>query len=299
MSGPIFVGGEHRSGTTLMSVILDSHPELTVGPELDFLEPDDLGSHVLECCELLGADDPRVAGPGVQTPDPRFHLGVQFVKQCHRFGVDRMELAGHVERAMHAAGGNLTSFKDRCALIDRIGELRRARCGTRRWGIKIQRSIARAEEFARVWPDACLVHVVRDGRDVAASHLRGGRWWGYRSVEEAARRWLDVVESTSQVCTFFYERLVADPRAELEALLRDLGVPWSDAVLEHTAVEHTLLANPHEHPSAAEVSRPIYREAVGRYRRDLEPAEIRAFEGIAGEALERLGYPLAAVSALR
>jgi hypothetical protein len=294
VSGPILIGGEHRSGTTLVSVILDSHPDLTVGPELDFLEPRNLGSHVLECCALLDAGDPRVAGPGVRTADPSFQAGVQFVKQCHRFGVERRELAAQVRQAMGDAGGELDAFEDRCALLGRIGDLQRARCGTRRWGIKIQRNIVRASEFARVWPDCQLVHVVRDGRDVAASHLRGRRWWGYRDVEQAARCWLEVVDGARDLPTVVYERLVEDPRATLEVLLDDLGISWSAAVLAHTAADHALLANPHEHPSAAEVSRPIYSEAAGRYRRDLSAAELRAFEAIAGNALERLGYPLAA-----
>jgi hypothetical protein len=291
---PIFIGGEDRSGTTLVSVILDSHPDLTVGPELDFLEPPDLGSHVLECCRLLAAGDPRVAGRGVQTADPRFQPGVQFVKQCHRFGVDRKSLVAEIGEAVRAAGAEPTSFEQRCAVVDRIGELRRRRCGTRRWGIKIQRSILRGQDFARVWPGCALVHVIRDGRDVAASHVRGGRWWAHRDVETAARAWLEVVDGAPEAPTVVYERLVADPRATLETLLAELDLPWSDAVLAHTAVGHSLVAHPHEHPSADEVRRPVHAEAVGRYRRDLAPAEIHAFEAIAGHALERLGYPLAA-----
>jgi hypothetical protein len=294
VNGPILIGGEHRSGTTLVSVILDSHPDLTVGPELDFLEPRDLGSHVLECCELLDAGDPRVSGPGVRTADPSLQLGVQFVKQCHRFGVERGDLALQVRRTMTDVGSELDSFEDRCALIGRIGDLRREHCGTRRWGIKIQRNIVRVGDFTRVWPDCQLVHVVRDGRDVAASHLRGRRWWGYRDVEHAARCWLEMVDGARDLPTVVYERLVEDPRATLEVLLDELGISWSNAVLAHTAADHALLAHPHEHPSAAEVSRAIYSEAAGRYRRDLSPAELRAFEAIAGDALERLGYPLAA-----
>lgn len=69
-SDPVLLGGENRSGTTLFSVVLDSHPDLVVGPELDFVEPPDLGPHIVEACELLLASDKRVLGPGTDTADP-------------------------------------------------------------------------------------------------------------------------------------------------------------------------------------------------------------------------------------
>ena len=33
-TAPIFIGGAGRSGTTLLRVILDSHPHIACGPEL-------------------------------------------------------------------------------------------------------------------------------------------------------------------------------------------------------------------------------------------------------------------------
>jgi chorismate mutase-like protein len=294
--GPILLGGDHRSGTTLLSVVLDSHPELAVGPELDFLEPVDLGPHVLECCDLIECGDERVAGPGVQTRDPAYALGVQFVRQCHRFGVELADLRRAVEETMAQRGDDLASFRSRCTLIDALGELRRAVRGRRRWGIKIQRWISRASAFGAFWRTAQFVHVVRDGRDVAASQLRAERGWGYRDVREAALGWVEVVESRSlqrlgdRVYTLRYEDLVADPRGSLAGLLRFLGLEWNESVLTHHVEPHSLYAHPYAHPSADEVREPIYARAVGRYVRDLSPAERAEFEAIAGVALARHGY---------
>ncbi len=73
LSEAVLLGGENRSGTTLLSEVLDSHPDLVVGPELDFTEPPDLGSHILRACELLALADPRVLGPGTDTAVPLWY----------------------------------------------------------------------------------------------------------------------------------------------------------------------------------------------------------------------------------
>ncbi|XSC42237.1 sulfotransferase [Bradyrhizobium sp. RDT10] len=61
-SSPVLLGGDNRSGTTLLSVVLDSHPDLVIGPEIDFLEPPNLGPHILRAIDLLDARDPKVTG---------------------------------------------------------------------------------------------------------------------------------------------------------------------------------------------------------------------------------------------
>lgn len=62
-TSPVLLGGENRSGTTLLSVVLDSHADLVVGPEIDFLEPPDLGPHILGATDLLAANDSGSAAP--------------------------------------------------------------------------------------------------------------------------------------------------------------------------------------------------------------------------------------------
>lgn len=297
-SPPVFVGGDNRSGTTLVSVILDSHPALVCGPEIDFLLPRDLGPHILACCRLLAAADPRVQGAGVETADPEWQLGIQFVKQCHRFGVAPPQLEQLVAFQLAATGGSITTFEERCRLIDAVGESRRRGRGAQRWGIKIQRLIAKADHFVRQWPRSQFVHVVRDGRDVAASHLRSGRPWAYGSVDDAARGWLAIVDEVravvpaGQLFELRYEDLVADVASTVAPLLDFLGLPWDPAVLRHAEMPHPLFEHPYGHPSAAAASDLISASAVGTYRRDLTPAQRQEFERRAGGALARLGYPV-------
>lgn len=294
-SDPVFIGGDNRSGTTLVAIILDSHPDLVVGPELDFREPDNLGPELLRCIELLEACDPRVIDPGVQA-EPEFAMGVQLIKQCHRFGVEFHELAQLVREACHVCGSELDTFDDRVVLIDAVGELRRARAGASRWGLKIQRDLLAHADYARLWPRARFVHIVRDGRDVAASHLRSERHLYYSSIHHAAHGWAELMESTralveqGRVIELRYEELVHEPEPTLRRLLDGLELAWHPAVLDHTATPHDLLEHPYQHPSATAVSRPINSAAIGRHRNDLSAHELATFEAVAGDWLERMGY---------
>jgi hypothetical protein len=280
-SEPVFIGGDNRSGTTLVAIILDSHPDLVVGPELDFREPDNLGPELLRCIELLEAKDPRVIGPGVQAA-PEFAMGVQLAKQCHRFGIEFHELAQLVRAAM----GTCSS----------VGEHRRARAGVSRFGLKIQRDLLAHADYARLWPQARFVHVVRDGRDVAASHLRSDRHLYYSSIHHAAHGWAELMEGTrslveqGRVIEIRYEELVREPEPTLRRLLAGLELAWHPAVLDHTGVRHDLLEHPYQHPSATAVSRPITGAAIGRHRTDLSAHELASFEAVAGDWLERMGY---------
>ncbi|WP_224741428.1 sulfotransferase [Bradyrhizobium sp. 2S1] len=135
-TSPVLLGGENRSGTTLLSVVLDSHLDLVAGPEIDFLEPPNLGPHILHATDLLAAGDPRVTGTTKSAIDPFWYDGVHFVVQCRRFGLDVNDLLELVSKVMLDLGSDIVSLADRCKLINEMGELRRTRSGARRWGLK-------------------------------------------------------------------------------------------------------------------------------------------------------------------
>jgi hypothetical protein len=295
MPNPLLLGGENRSGTTLLSIVLDSHPDLVVGPELDFLEPPNLGSHIVEACALLLAGDHRVLGPGTDTDDPFWYHGAHFVKQCERYGVTPQRLQLLIKSVSSELESDLSSFEHRCRLIDAIGEYRKAETGTKRWGIKLQRKIARVDEFANVWPNAHFIHIIRDGRDVAASHLKTVPW-GYKSLRDAARGWLEVVTRPhtaapqGRYLEIRYEDLVIEPRETLGAVMNFLELPWREEVLDHSSLPHSLFEKSWGHPAAEAASYPLSDQRVQRYIQDLTPEEISKFEELAGYELLRMGY---------
>ncbi|RAT68221.1 sulfotransferase family protein, partial [Lonsdalea populi] len=255
-TNPVLLGGENRSGTTLLSVILDSHPDLVVGPEIDFTEPVNLGPHILAVCDFLDANESRLVGATKETLDPEWYDGAHFVVQCERFGLGRHEVKSLVKRLMAECGRDFFALEDRCRLIELMGEHRRKQTGTQRWGLKLQRRIKDIGTYAAIWPKARFIHIVRDGRDLAASHLKTVPDWGYQTIAEAANGWLEIVAHArltapdSRYLEIRYEDLVTRPRETIAQMLDFLGLPWNEAVMRHADQHHALFDKPWGHPSA-------------------------------------------------
>lgn len=294
-SNPIFIGGDGRSGTTLLSLILNSHPDLTVGPELHFNGPENLGPCVLECAQLLADGDERVFGKGIKE-NPHLKKGVQFAKRCHRFGLSFELLSILINQSMEETNSRLAAFSDRCHLINSIGEARRLDTSGTRWGIKIMREIGAIKKYTKCWKNAQFIHIVRDGRDVAASQMKEHGGWGYADVKQAAKTWSTLLRRVKKelgvksVIEIRYEDLVLQPRETTERLTEFLGCEWDSQMLNHSDMQHSLYENPYNHPSINSVVKPINDSAIGRHTQDLTPEQIGAFNKIASRELINFNY---------
>ena len=176
---PIFIVGCQRSGTTLLRLILDAHPNLSCGPETRFLE-----------------DLARITGDG---------------------NWPRMRLFGFPKEYWH---------ERIAALFDEFqGDYARAR-GKARWADKTPRYALCIDYLDRLFPTCQVVHVIRDGRDVVASHRHR---WGYLSALKAVKKWPWYVHAARAAGARLaaqgryhevrYEELVSDPEAALTAFL--------------------------------------------------------------------------------
>lgn len=290
----VFIGGDGRSGTTLLSVILDTHPEICVLPELHFHLPRNLGPDVLNTLRAMDLSRAIGVAERAQVLTP-LKLPMQFVNRCARAGISKETLQAAIEESMDATESDLTSLLDRFHLIDRLGRNAASLVGKQRWGLKIMKQIVRAEEFADFWPEAHFVHVVRDGRDVAASQIKDHNW-GYETVADAAVGWASLVGSVQalgnsvHLSEVRYEDLVKTPKKTLQELSTSLGLTWNQRLLKHAEYDHALLHSSVRHPSSHQVSQPIYTSAVGRYYSDLTRDDRRIFMSLAGAELSRYGY---------
>jgi len=167
--------------------------------------------------------------------------------------------------------------------------------GKRRWGDKTPAYIGHVDRLTAIWPDARFVVLVRDGRDVALSVMNvpfgpNNAWAAARSWANAIRRGRDAARRfRGRVLEIRYEDLVTEPAETVGAVCDFLGLGYSDEML---AIERTDRSKVVADQSAwfTSVWNGITTEAIGKWRTELTPRQIEAFETVAGDELRVLGY---------
>jgi hypothetical protein len=157
------------------------------------------------------------------------------------------------------------------------------RQGKRRWGEKTPLNVSHLDWILPRFPNGLFVHVIRDGRDAVCSmrshgtrRLVDGRWVKMprtRTIEECARSWRRRVEEgirhrgNPRYHELRYEDLVRSPGDTVAGLFGFLD----------------------EEPAGIG-DQAISATSLGRWRRDLTPAEQETVRRIAGDLLDQLGY---------
>ena len=191
--------------------------------------------------------------------------------------------------------------RDYIALFDvLLAHLQQRQPGCRRLGEKSPNHLLYGDELLRGFPDAQMIHVIRDGRDVAVSNrdafgsqpawvLRAALRW---NTYQAAHQRLAQDYGPDRYTSVRYEDLVRDPAAALRPLCMFLSEPFQDRMLQ-----------PHERSSTGFASRethklstlqPVFTGSVQRFRASLSNWQIAQYEVIAGRFLRRYQYPLVA-----
>lgn len=143
--------------------------------------------------------------------------------------------------------------------------------------------------IGEIYPDAAVLHIIRDGRDVARSLV--SRHWGPDTYEDAAQEWRETVEaarhdgpSLARYREVRYEDLLADPEARMVDVFDWLDLPATPATLEALRLEMTTPVN--LRPEDVKV-------AASKWEGSLSEADRQTVERVAGPLLVELGYATA------
>ena len=284
-----FVMGVARSGTTLLRLMLDAHPALAIPAETGILH---LAPHL---CAGAPSDT-----AGLRNSFADMLLGSAGWPDL---GTTEDELAVTLARVEpFTVADGIRAFFGRYA----------AERGKRRWGEKTPSHVACIDLLFSLLPEARAIHIIRDGRDVAVS-VRPLWFRPGDTIEELATDWRDQIEAARRLAAgsaayleVRYERLVADPVPELRRVCAMLDLPFEPQMLRYHRTARGRLGEVCDRYDEAGrlviskedrlrnhrfATRPPTPERTGRWRHELTPDEQAAFEEIAGDLLDDLGYP--------
>jgi hypothetical protein len=211
---PIFVVGYQRSGTTLLQSLLGAHPRIAAPPEVHFW------FRIVELADYWGdlSVDSRAAAVVHELLDAP--LGM-------------LDGAGFDEAEITAAF--LRTDRSYAALLDTAMSDFARRHGKQRWSEKSPH-----QRPSRIWsllPEAQILHIVRDPRDVAASEAevfhRMPAWRSAERVRHFTERSL-ADAATAAADTYHrvrYEDLAAEPERVMRAVCAFLGEDFPDQLV--------------------------------------------------------------------
>ena len=236
---PVFIIGFPRSGTTLLDTLLRGHPGIEVTEETDAVP------------RMVN----QLSGNGDERMDSLADLADQDVENLRKTYFNAL--------ARHARPDSNTMLIDRFAL-----------------------NIVYAGEIVRIFPQARFILLLRHPADCVLSCFMQTFYEtsanaSFFTLEDSAhlydrvfglwRQYTDLLQLN--VLQVKYEDLVADAESTCRRILDFLDAPWHPGILEHerTARDRPLIGT----ASYNQVTRPLYTDAQGRwrrYRQEMEPA---------------------------
>jgi hypothetical protein len=283
---PVVVGCP-RSGTSLLAVMLDSHPELTVPPETSFVGtvatlqgPNE--SVRRNFFEVVTAD--RIA-----------------ISNWSDFGLDKDLLWRRLEAIdPFTVSAGLRAFYAMYAESQ----------AKPRYGEKTPAYVFMMPQIAALLPEAHFIHLIRDPGDTALSWRK--TWFApsqdLRVLGEEWRKHVEAGRSAANLVRRYvevrFEDLVLHPERELKRLCEYISLPWNPVMLDYGAQGAARVERlqgrrhargqmiPREERTRihANLTRAPDAGRLDVWRHEMSHAERRALEDAAGPLVRELGY---------
>lgn len=280
-----FVVGVGRSGTTLLRLMLDAHPDLAVPPETAFVPK------LIDAAREEGATPESLA---------------EVLTTHRRWGDFGLEISD-----LEARWRALPAIKPG-PVVRAFFELYAEQQGKPRWGDKTPGYTQHIRKIAKVLPEARFIHLIRDGRDVTLSRTQTLALKDV-PIAKSARRWKKRLKrarrqgaKVEHYIELRYEGLVSDPEGTLKKVCEFIELPWDPAMLTYherseerlAELDRDIPAMGGRLPRSAEsrmalherTTKPVDTKAIGKWRTKMSSEDVTEFERVAGDLLIELGY---------
>ena len=270
---PFFIVGSGRSGTTLLRMMLCSHPRISIPPETWYMIP---------LLERFSMDSPLTAA--------EIESAASIITSHYRWPdlkIDAQEFRRELSQLKEP---------DLRAVAEIVHRWHMRAEGKARWGDKTPVYIQILPELARMFPGSRFIFLLRDGRDVAKSFQAAG--WVSRWLHENTREWINALEHErrwkgselgQRILQVRYEDLVLETEATLRQVCQFIGEEFEQQMLAWQGhVDERIPAR--ESGIHRKLKLRIDPQGVSRWKREMSAREIFVCEAFMGAHLTRMGY---------
>jgi hypothetical protein len=274
---PVFILGSPRSGTTLLY-----HMILSAGDFAIYRTESNVFNLLL----------PKFGDLRVRANRQRLLDFWLRSKLFTRSGLHEEEIKARILNSCQSGGDFLRIV---------MGEIARSQ-NVRRWAECTPEHLLYMLQIQEAIPEALIIHIIRDGRDVALSlaqqnWIRPYPWQKDQGVFVAGLFWEWMVRKGRALGATIghnylevrFEDLVKSPSETLSVLGR-----FIDHDLDYERIRRVAIGSVEKpNTSFGSECKAEPFEPIGRWRQGFSPDGLLRFEGLVGPFLEKLGYPLA------
>jgi Sulfotransferase family len=271
---PVFVLGSPRSGTTLLYDMLLSSGGFAV---------------YLAESNVFNVLAPRFGDFASRETRQRVLTAWLNSKLFRATGLPSAEIEKKILENCHNAGDFL------CVVMN---EMARAQ-GAQRWAENSPEGLLHLPAIKRQIPGALILHIIRDGRDVAMSlgkvkYVRPLPWEEHQSLLGAGAYWEWMVDRGRQYGSSFggdyyevhFEDVISSPQKTLDGIGRFL-----DHDLDYNRIRRVAYGSVTKPNTSFRAESPeTGHSPVGRWKKGFTPKQLAKFERMVGETLRNLGY---------
>jgi hypothetical protein len=285
---PVFVVGHPHSGTTLVQLLIIANPIFSSGPETHFFR------YVMK--PIRGWRHSKLS---------QDQLDLVFERLQHK----DIFLPQDTKAAIKEKAGN-----DGIAPATLLNELMAYFAGqagtiSKRWLEKTPEHALFIPEILALFPNAKIVNVVRDPRDVVSSLLRFHNLDSDRKrrlfLADRAKRWKRLVSSTTQltslqkqILTIRYEDIVENPKISVRKIMHFLRAEYHSQNIDKFSENYDLVVTAQEEwKTLCATGKIIDRRGVWRTRMSEDDAKV--VELMCMHTMKKSGYILNDFSRLR
>lgn len=270
-----FLVYDSRSGSTLLSALLNRFAVVTVSQESGFIPT------ILEFPGEIDRDK------GLDRLLGKIAREIQFVELGLNMNALRARLMEY--------DGSLSKVVVIGAILEQYFTKRDPVASV--WVIKSPRLFFHASCLNRLFPGVKFIHIVRDGRAVFNSKRTMKSVHGrltQNNLIKAALDWkarLRMGRALGEtLLEVRYEDLLASPDAALSRILDFLGVPRNGRAMTKSQEDYAGIIGKKQRHLHKNVGEAPKQELIGKWKRKLSGADILLYEWIAGDDLVRMGY---------